>query len=47
MADNKRDQERAALHRMIWGMANDLRGSVIIKRIIFQLPLKKHQLLWG
>ena len=28
MADNKRDQERAELHRTIWGMANDLRGSV-------------------
>ena len=28
MADNKRDQERAELHRTIWGMANDLRGSM-------------------
>ena len=28
MADNKRDQERAELHRTIRGMANDLRGSV-------------------
>ena len=28
MADNKRDQERAELHKTIWGMANDLRGSV-------------------
>ena len=28
MADYKRDQERAELHRTIWGMANDLRGSV-------------------
>ena len=28
MGDNKRDQERAELHRTIWGMANDLRGSV-------------------
>lgn len=28
MADNKRDQERSELHRTIWGMANDLRGSV-------------------
>ena len=28
MADNKRDQERAELHKTIWNMANDLRGSV-------------------
>ncbi|MEG0659821.1 MAG: type I restriction-modification system subunit M N-terminal domain-containing protein, partial [Anaerorhabdus sp.] len=28
MADNKKEQERAELHRTIWGMANDLRGSV-------------------
>ena len=28
MADNKKEQERAELHRMIWGIANDLRGSV-------------------
>lgn len=28
MADNKREQERAELHRTIWGIANDLRGSV-------------------
>lgn len=26
--DNKRDQERAELHKTIWGIANDLRGSV-------------------
>lgn len=28
MADNKRDIERAELHRTIWNIANDLRGSV-------------------
>lgn len=28
MADNKREQERAELYRAIWGLANDLRGSV-------------------
>ena len=28
MADNKREQERAELHKAIWGIANDLRGSV-------------------
>lgn len=28
MVDNKKEQERAELHRTIWGIANDLRGSV-------------------
>jgi type I restriction enzyme M protein len=28
MADNIKEQERAELHRTIWGIANDLRGSV-------------------
>lgn len=28
MADNRREQEREELHRTIWGIANDLRGSV-------------------
>ena len=28
MIDNKKEQERDELHRMIWSMANDLRGSV-------------------
>ncbi len=28
MADNKRETERAELHRTIWAIANDLRGSV-------------------
>lgn len=28
MADNKKETERAELHRTIWGIANDLRGSV-------------------
>lgn len=28
MADNRKEQERAELHRAIWGIANDLRGSV-------------------
>lgn len=28
MADNRREQERAELHRMIWNIANDLRGSI-------------------
>ena len=28
MADNKKEQERAELHRTIWNIANDLRGSV-------------------
>lgn len=28
MADNRKEQERAELHRTIWGVANDLRGSV-------------------
>lgn len=28
MIDNKREQERAELHRTIWSIANDLRGSV-------------------
>lgn len=28
MADNKKEQERDELHRTIWGMANDMRGSV-------------------
>lgn len=26
--DNKKETERAELHRVIWGIANDLRGSV-------------------
>lgn len=28
MTNHKKEQERAELHRTIWGMANDLRGSV-------------------
>lgn len=28
MVDNKKEQEREELHRTIWGIANDLRGSV-------------------
>ena len=28
MDNNKKEQERAELHRTIWNMANDLRGSV-------------------
>lgn len=28
MMDNRKEQERAELHRTIWGIANDLRGSV-------------------
>jgi len=28
MTDNKKEQERAELHRIIWNIANDLRGSV-------------------
>ena len=28
MADNKKELERAELHRVIWNVANDLRGSV-------------------
>ena len=28
MADNIKEQERAELHRAIWNIANDLRGSV-------------------
>lgn len=28
MIDNKKEQEREELHRSIWGIANDLRGSV-------------------
>lgn len=28
MSDNRKEQERAELHRTIWGIANDLRGSV-------------------
>jgi type I restriction enzyme M protein len=28
VADNRKEQERAELHRTIWGIANDLRGSV-------------------
>ena len=28
MADNRKEQERAELHRAIWNIANDLRGSV-------------------
>jgi type I restriction enzyme M protein len=28
MADSKKEQERAELHKTIWGIANDLRGSV-------------------
>ena len=27
MVDNKKEQERDELHRTIWNMANDLRGS--------------------
>ena len=29
MIDNKKEQERAELHRTIWNIANDLRGSVV------------------
>ena len=28
MADNRKDQERDELHKTIWGIADDLRGSV-------------------
>ncbi|HHU17873.1 MAG TPA: type I restriction-modification system subunit M, partial [Clostridiales bacterium] len=28
MSNNRKEQERAELHRTIWNMANDLRGSV-------------------
>ena len=28
MSDNRKEQERAELHRAIWNIANDLRGSV-------------------
>ena len=28
MADNRKEQQRAELHRMIWNIATDLRGSV-------------------
>ena len=28
MIDTKKEQERAELHRVIWSIANDLRGSV-------------------
>ena len=28
MIDTKKEQEREELHRTIWGIANDLRGSV-------------------
>jgi len=28
MIDNKKEQERAELYRTIWGIANDLCGSV-------------------
>lgn len=28
MSDNRKEQERAELHRVIWNIANDLRGSV-------------------
>ncbi len=28
MADNRKESERAELHRTIWNIANDLRGSV-------------------
>ena len=28
LVDNKKEQERAELHRTIWSIANDLRGSV-------------------
>ena len=28
MADNRREQERAELHRAIWAIADDLRGAV-------------------
>ncbi|MDR2727213.1 MAG: type I restriction-modification system subunit M N-terminal domain-containing protein, partial [Deltaproteobacteria bacterium] len=28
MPDNRKEQERAELHRVIWSIANDLRGSV-------------------
>ena len=28
MADNKKEQEREELHKTIWGIADDLRGSV-------------------
>ena len=28
MTDNRKEQERAELHRVIWNIANDLRGSV-------------------
>ena len=28
MADNRKEQERAELHRAIWAIADDLRGAV-------------------
>ena len=29
MTDNRKEQEREELHRTIWNIANDLRGSVV------------------
>lgn len=30
MIDNKKEQERAELHRTIWGIANDLRAALTV-----------------
>ena len=38
MIDNKKEQERAELHRTIWGIANDLRGSVDVKHFAKVVP---------
>ena len=32
MVDNKKEQERAELHRTIWNIANYLRGKLLILR---------------
>lgn len=49
MADNIKEQERAELHRAIWNIANDLRGSVdvcLLMDYIEKYPGKVIQNLW-
>lgn len=49
MVDNKKEQERAELHRMIWGIANELRGSVDgwdFKQYVLSLYIRKPNKLY-
>ena len=48
MIDNKKEQERAELHRAIWAIADDLRGAVDgwdFKNYVLPLYFREHYCL--